>query len=230
VTNYAEVSLWSLDPDDPGENPDIFEGTTNVFYPTNMYGWDFWMTEWGLVPENRIRTYSNFTNMLVEGYSTNGLVTNGLPRITSPYLVGVDGWVELYTNVVEYSITNIVPAKILKVQYDSYTGPAGSPYLDGTSPYPNTYLWTNSWIRGQNDLVLTNYAVTNIHAYFQTNLSVKLVHWQREYLVDDRLISTAYMKTWTLSQEQKFTKHYYVYLRYLDPLMKWDLTDGLKRK
>ena len=230
VTNYAEVKLWSLDPNDPGENPDIYEGATNVYYPTNMYGYSDWeMYDWRQITEDRIRTYSNFTNQLITGYSTNGLVTNGMPRVSVPYPVGVDGWVELYTNVVQYSITNITPAEILKVRYVSYTGPSGS-ILDGTSPYPNTYLWTNSLIWYTSDLILTNYAVTNVHDYYQTNLSVKLVHWQREYLVKDCPISTANLKVWELSQEQKFTKHYYVYLRYLDPLMKWDLEDGLKRK
>jgi len=205
-------------------NPPVYEGFNLVDYPTVLKGFMWNGSDYIRVdhPENRIATYSFY--LYPTGYVS--LTWTNYPKVIEPYIPGLDGWLEVKTNVNTYTATNIVTVFSNNVMVHSYTTVApGEPY----KPWPNTYLSTNSILTDYPDELVSSYNVTNTLDVVKTNIYWVQITWDTNKLAYGTIAIRDYYG-WSLSLKQNVNTNVTASIRADKHLIKWDVTNGLKRK
>lgn len=215
--------------------PDIivFEGYTDDWQPPlcGLWGWIFTNSpadplygEW--LPDPRVKRYG-----IGRFYPTGYVDTawTNLPQITAPYdTPGLDGWIEVVTNVSTYTLTNITQVISNITWISSYTDPR----LDYDTPWPNTSMQSNSLLYITTSPPYnpdTTWWYTNLLDVCKTNIYWVGITWYTNELVYTNIAYRDYYG-YTLDVDQDFDTNVTASIHTDHQLLKWNVTNGFRRK
>lgn len=217
--------------------PDIivFEGYTDHWNGAGkaLKGWildnppaDPLYGEW--TPDPRVKVYP------IGRFSPTGWVNTAwtnLPLITPPFdTPGLDGYIEVVTNIATYSLTNITEVVSNITWISSYTDPR----LDYNTPWPNTQMESNSLLYITTSPPYnpdTKWYYTNTLDVCKTNIYWVGIEWDTN--TNDLVYTEVAVRDyyhWALSLTQNLDTNTTMSIHTDKQLLKWNVTNGLKRK